>query len=172
MDIKEKVEKALMDSFEDAYVLLDDDDGISGLVVSPRFKGLTAMDRQELIGNVLDGAPAPLTARERRRVLMIAGLTPVEYDSIGPRIRVHQLREFGDGTIEIRLHGRAADAEYVRNVLEKQAGIETTNPNPVPGTNGALKAFRAKGTTADPLTKEKVQRLLERDSYIEVMPNA
>ena len=75
MDVREKVVAALIQAFEPAYVRVEDDDGISGFVVSRKFEGLTALDRQERIDEAQTVAPR-LTKEERRRVLMIAGLTP------------------------------------------------------------------------------------------------
>ncbi len=150
---------------------MEDDDGISGFVVSPRFKGMPTVDRQELIEDALSKAPEPLTPEERRQVLMIAGLTPLEFDAVGAPIRVHKVKEMAGG-VEILLHGRLADAEYVRGALNNEKGVQTFPPKDSPGAPGVLIYFRAKGTKADPLTKEKAIRILKRDRYIEVMPNA
>jgi len=67
MDVKERVEKALSAALGDAYVRLEDDDGISGFVVSSRFKGMPTLDRQGLIDNALGKAdllsPQPRSGR-------------------------------------------------------------------------------------------------------------
>ena len=86
MGIKEKVEQALRRHFEPVEVLLIDEDGITGYVVSSQFKGVTSIDRQRMIDKTLRNADAKLSAAERRKVLMIAALTPIEYDSFGPEI--------------------------------------------------------------------------------------
>ena len=49
MDIRKKIVKALHEPLQAEFIKLDDDDGISGFVVSPRFKGMPTLDRQELI---------------------------------------------------------------------------------------------------------------------------
>ena len=49
MEVKDKVAKALSQSLEDAYISLEDDDGISGFVVSARFNDMPTLDRQGLI---------------------------------------------------------------------------------------------------------------------------
>jgi hypothetical protein len=170
--LKEKIVKVLRRSFPDAYVRLDEDDGISGFLVSPKFTDMSTIDRQALIEQALGSAPDGLTAAEQRQVLMIAGITPQEFDSVGPRIRVHRIREIAGGTVEIVLHGRLADAEYVRGALKNQKGVETTEPKESPGGVGVLMYFRAKGTAANPLTKAKAVRVLKADPYIEVMPNS
>ena len=172
MDIKDKIIKALSQSLRVDYVQLEDGDGISGFVVSPQFEGVATLDRQRLIDDALRKATEPLTPEERRRVLMIAGLAPVEYDAVGARIRVHQVREMASGTIEILVRGGLSDARYVRGALKNQKGVQTTEPKPVTGAHGVLMSFRAKGTKADPLTKEKAIRVLKNDRYIEVVPNA
>jgi hypothetical protein len=172
VDIREKITKALTQALGDAYVRLEADDGISGFVVSPRFQGMPALDRQELIDDALSNARDPLSLDERRRVLMIAGLTPLEFDAVGARVRVHRVKAVKDGTVEVLLHGRLPDAEYVRGVLNNQKGVRTTEPKPVAGAPGVLMSFRATGTPSVPLTKEKIVRVLKSDPYIEVMPHA
>jgi hypothetical protein len=171
VEIKKKIAKALNQSLKDAYVRLEDDDGISGFVVSPRFKGMSSLDRQKLIDDILDHAPDPLNKEERRRVLMIAALTPVEYDAVGARIRVHRVRKKAGGAVEILLHGGLSDAEYIRGAFKTEKGVQTTDPKPSPGAPGILVSFEAKGTEADPLTKEKAIRVLKGYPYIEVLPN-
>lgn len=172
MDVRDKIIKALSDSMVVQYVRLEDDDGITGFVVSPQFQDLSALDRQGLIDNALSSSPNPLTPQEQRQVLMIAGITPEEYESVGARIRVHKVKEMAGGTIEILLHGGLSDAEYVRRALSNQHGVQTTEPKQVPGAVGILVSFRAKGIGATQLTKAKAIRILKSDRYIEVMANA
>ena len=81
MDLKDKTLKALSQSLEPEYMRLEDDDGISGFVVTRLFKGMSSLDRQERIEEILQNAS--LTQEERRQILMIAGLTPEEYDAVG-----------------------------------------------------------------------------------------
>jgi hypothetical protein len=171
VDIRKKIANALSQSLEDAYIRLEDDEGISGFVVSPGFKGMSSLDRQRLIDDILDKAPDPFSKEERRRVLMIAALTPVEHASVGARIRVHKVREKA-GSLEILLHGGRSDAEYIRGALNNQKDVRTTEPKSVPSAPGVLMSFRAKGTGADPLTKERALRVFNDDPYIEVMPNS
>jgi len=171
MDIKNKIMNVLLHGLKAEYIRLEDDEGFSGFVVSRQFEGITALERQGLIDETLRNAPDQLTAEERRRVLMIAGLTPAEYDAVGPRVRVHRVKEKA-GAVEILLHGVLSDAEYIRGVLMNHKGIQTTQPKQVKGASDILMSFRASGTTADPLTKAKVIRVLKKDPYIEVMANA
>ncbi len=170
MDLKDKVLEALFLALQPEYVRLDDDDGISGFVVSRMFEGISTLDRQGNIEEVLQ--KVPLTQEERRRIVMIAGLTPVEYEAVGVRIRVHKVREMAGGVVEILLHGGLSDAEYVRGALNNQKGVRTTDPKPVSGAIGVLMSFRAKGSEANPLTKDKAIRILKKDQYIEVLANA
>ena len=74
--------------------------------------------------------------------------------------------------MEVVLHGRLADAEYVRGALKSQQGVQTSEPKESPGAIGILMSFRAKGSNANPLTKAKALRVLKADPYIEVVPNA
>jgi hypothetical protein len=172
MDIEEKIITAFSQDLTPEYVRLEDDDGISGFVVSRQFKGVSALDRQGLIESALNNAPEPLTRAERRRVLMIAALTPEEYASVGVRIRVRKVKETTGGAVEVLLDGGPSDAEYVRGAFKSQKGVQTTEPKSVPGALGVLMSFRAKATDASPLTKEKAVRALKKDRYIEVMANA
>jgi stress-induced morphogen len=84
MDLKEKVEKALRRHFQVERMKLVDNDGISGFVVSPDFKGVATLDRQHRIARALLDPSVGLTRREQRRVLIIAPLTPVEFDLFVP----------------------------------------------------------------------------------------
>ncbi len=81
MDVKEKVIGALFKALKPEYVRLEDDDGISGFVVSRQFEGISPLDRQGRIEDAVSNAS--LTQEERRQVLLIAGLTPEEYASVG-----------------------------------------------------------------------------------------
>jgi hypothetical protein len=171
VDVKEKIVKALSRLLEDPYIRLEDDERISGYVVSPRFEGMPSLDRQELIDSALNTAPEPLTPAERRRVLMIAGLTPLEFSAVGARVRVHRVRASG-GTVKVVLHGGPSDAEYVRGVFKNQKGVETTKPEYPPGAVGVLMSFEARGPKTDPLTRQKALRLLKSDPYIEILPKA
>jgi hypothetical protein len=169
MELTERIEDALRKSLGAEYVRLENDDGISGFVVSRHFENLSALERQEQIDNALREAAQPLSAEEQRQVLMIAGLTPLEYESVGTRIRVHRIRELNDGWIEVMLRGVYTDAQYVRGALNNQKGVTTTEPEPSPGARGVLMTFRARGTEANPLTKEKTIDLLKADPYIAVV---
>jgi hypothetical protein len=170
MDLKDKIIEAVSRDLAPEYVRLEDDDGISGFVVSRLFKGMSSWDRQGKIEETLQ--KASLASEERRRILMIAGLTPEEYEAVGARIRVHRVKEMPGGAVEILLHGGLSDAEYVRGALNNQKGIQTTDPKPVSGAIGVLMSFRAKGSKANPLTKDKAIGALKKDQYIEVMSNA
>jgi hypothetical protein len=170
MDLKQKIINTLRESLNAEYVLLEDDDGISGFVVSRTFREMSTLDRQEKIEESLQNAS--LAQDERRRVLMIAGLTPEEYDAVGVRIRVKSVTERAKGELEIVLRGGWSDAEYVRGALNNQKGVRTTEPKPVSGALGELMSFRARGTDANPLTKERAVRVLKKDQYIEVLSDA
>jgi len=170
MDLKDKILTALVEPLQPEYMRLEDDDGISGFVVSRVFKGMDSLDRQTRIEEILQNTP--LTREERRRILMIAGLTPQEYDAVGVRIRVHRVRELADGGVEIVLHGGLSDAEYVRGVIGSQKGVQTTDPKPVSGAIGVLRSFEAKRAGANAFTRSKAIQALKKDQYIEVMANA
>jgi acid stress-induced BolA-like protein IbaG/YrbA len=84
MDLKEKVEAALIKSIGPERIQLKDDDGIFGFVVSTEFHGMSAIDRQTLIYDALHNPTSKLTRPELRQVLAIAALTPAEFEVRGP----------------------------------------------------------------------------------------
>ena len=168
MDVREKIIKALSQSFQVDYVRLESVDGISGFVVSPQFEEVATMDRQIAIDEALDKASDPLTAEERRQVLMIAALTPDEYNAVGLPIRIHRVREMAGGAVEVVIRGGPSDAGYVRRTLNNHKGISAAEPKPVPEAVGILMSLRVKGTAGLPLTKAKVLRILKNDRYIDI----
>lgn len=163
MGVKEKALNVLSEVFRPTNIRLEDDDGITGYVVSSRFEGMSALDRQTEIDEALSRS---LTGVEKRHVLAIAGLTPAEFFAVGPRTRIHRVRQLPGGSVEILLRGGHSDSEYVRGAL-KNKGVKTTTPTQDQGVPGFMK-FRA-GTKANPLTKDSVLQLLKQDQYIEVM---
>lgn len=169
MDVREKVLKALRERFEIDHARLDDDDGITGFVVSPGFQGMSSLDRQRQIDLALRQATERLSREDLRQVVMIAALTPVEYDMVGARIRVDDVKELAGGAVEILLQGAGSDARYVRGLLRSQKGVRTTKPKQITDANGTLMSFQAKGTGAAPLTKAKAIGILKSDRYIDVM---
>jgi stress-induced morphogen len=78
VDLKEKVAAALRAAFEPNQLELDDSDGLSGYVISVKFRGLDSVDRQKMIDRVLRAPTAGLSKAELRDVLVIAALTPEE----------------------------------------------------------------------------------------------
>jgi len=71
-----KLEKVLIKRFPaPATVKLEDHDGIIGVITSDAFAGMETIDRQNLIGNVVDSHLAP---KERHQVQVIVGVTPDE----------------------------------------------------------------------------------------------
>jgi len=85
VDLKKKVALALEGAVGDARIRLEDDDGISGYVVSAEFRGMSALDRQILIDKALRSSSFKLSKAERRQILGIAALTPAEFDTLDPR---------------------------------------------------------------------------------------
>jgi stress-induced morphogen len=82
VDLKEKIESALKAAVTATRIRLEDDDGISGFVVSSDFRGMTALDRQILIEKALRHSSVRLTKPELRQILAIAALTPAEYETV------------------------------------------------------------------------------------------
>jgi hypothetical protein len=76
MEIIKKVRSVLTKEFPPPdKVELEDDDGIIGAVISRRFEGLEAIDRIKLIWDLLE---KKLTKDERKRIVTIVAVTPVE----------------------------------------------------------------------------------------------
>lgn len=168
MALTDKIIAALSKALKIEYIRLDADDGISGFIVSSQFVDMSSLDRQALIEDTLQ---AELTPAERRRIVMIAGLTPAEYDEVGARITVHKINELANGKVEVQVQGGVSDAEYVRGALKSVKGVKTNQPRQVPGAVGVLMSFQATGTEASPLTKTKAIHLLQNDPYISLMPS-
>jgi hypothetical protein len=103
---------------------------------------------------------------------MIAGLTPVEYEEVGEKIRVQKVKAVAGGEVEVTVHGGLSDAEYVRGTLKNEIGVRTNEPKHTQGTVGVLMSFRAKGVNGTPLSKAKVVSVLKKDPLIELMPSA
>jgi len=71
-----KLKKALTRRFPaPATVKLEDHDGIIGVITSARFAGMETIDRQNIIGDIVE---TNLSPQERRRVQVIVGVTPDE----------------------------------------------------------------------------------------------
>ena len=72
-----KVDRILRNAFPELEWLdIQDDDGIIGVLVSPTFEGLEAIDRQNMIWDVLDQALEP---DEKRQIQIIVAATPEEH---------------------------------------------------------------------------------------------
>ena len=52
--------------------------------LSAAFEQMSTLDRQQMIDDALRNAADPLSNEEQRQILMIAGLTPQEYEWIRP----------------------------------------------------------------------------------------
>jgi acid stress-induced BolA-like protein IbaG/YrbA len=169
MALADKIIAALHEPLEASYIRLDSDDGISGIVVSEKFNGVTTLDRQRRIDALLESAK-PITPEERRKVVMIAGLTPSEYEAAGARIRVQKIIKRAENDFEIMVHGGRSDADYVRGALNNQKGIKTTEPTQVTDGSGVFMSFHAKGSSANPLSQHAIARILGNDAYVTVLP--
>jgi acid stress-induced BolA-like protein IbaG/YrbA len=84
VDLKEKVAVALKEAIEGARLRLEDDDGISGFVVSAEFRGMSALDRQALIAKARRNSTVKFSKQDRRNILAIAALTQAEFESVDP----------------------------------------------------------------------------------------
>ncbi len=87
-------------------------------------------------------------------------------------IRVHKVRELGDGSIEVAFHGSHVDGTYIQGLLNKDKGASVSEPKQNPGTEGVLMYLTVRGTEANPMSKARVVELLTRDAEVEVMPGA
>lgn len=71
-----KLEKVLTKRFPSpATVKLEDHDGIIGVITSATFARMESIDRQKLIGDIVESRLSP---EERRQVQVIVGVTPDE----------------------------------------------------------------------------------------------
>lgn len=68
-----KLKKVLIRRFPSpATVKLEDHDGVIGVITSPEFAGMETIDRQNLIGGIVEPHLSP---EERRQVQVIVGVT-------------------------------------------------------------------------------------------------
>jgi acid stress-induced BolA-like protein IbaG/YrbA len=79
MDLRQKVERALQAAFDPDEMRLEEDEGLSGYVISQRFRGMEAIDRQRIIYDALHEPSVGLGPDEMRDILAIAALTPEEF---------------------------------------------------------------------------------------------
>lgn len=71
-----KLKKVLATEFPSpATVRLEDHDGIVGVITSKAFAGIDSLERQNLIGQIID---KHLSREESRHVQLIVGVTPDE----------------------------------------------------------------------------------------------
>jgi hypothetical protein len=71
-----KIKRILSEEFPPpAKVSLEDHDGVIGSILSERFQQMDALDRQNLIGEIL---AAHLDQKELRCIQVIVGVTPEE----------------------------------------------------------------------------------------------
>jgi len=78
VDLKEKVTAILREAFAPQEIVLDDGDGLSGYLISERFRGFDSLDRQIMIDRTLRAKAAGLSKADLREILVIAALTPEE----------------------------------------------------------------------------------------------
>ena len=110
-----------------------------------RFKGMSTLNRQQLIEKALNEASDPLTDREKREVLAIAGLTPVEYETVGQQIRIDEItRDRGRTRANPASRSRLSDGNYVATLL-KNAGLDTASPEAVRRNTGVWISIEAGG---------------------------
>jgi acid stress-induced BolA-like protein IbaG/YrbA len=83
VDLKKKVTEALRRTLHADRVILEDDGGISGIVVSGEFQQLASLDRQQIIQKALQDSTLKFTKAELRQILAIAALTPLEFEALG-----------------------------------------------------------------------------------------
>lgn len=80
MEFQKKVSQILKQSFPAPdKVMLRDEDGILGVVISKKFKGVDSLERMNMIWNALD---EKLSAEERDRVVSILAVAPEEKSNL------------------------------------------------------------------------------------------
>lgn len=86
------------------------------------------------------------------------------------RIRVHRVKQFGDGSLEVLIRGGSADATYVSGRLKWEKGVHVSDAKEQEGMSGFvyLVVRGTDGTT--PFTRERAIQLLSGDENIEVVP--
>jgi hypothetical protein len=83
-------------------------------------------------------------------------------------IRVHRVTELADGSLEIMIHGGLVEAEYVSGTLRMSKGVEVLEPALGKGAPEFVYVI-ARGTAANPFTRDSALRSLRGDERIEVI---
>jgi len=78
LHLKEKVAAAVNAAFQPEQLVLDDADGLSGYIISEKFRGFDSLDRQMMIDKALRSPASGLSKPDLREILVIAALTPEE----------------------------------------------------------------------------------------------
>lgn len=82
-------------------------------------------------------------------------------------IRVHRVTELADGALRVMIHGGLSEAEYVSGTLKVSKGVDVSDPVVGKGAPECV-YITARGTSANPLTRDRALRLLLGDEQIEV----
>lgn len=83
-------------------------------------------------------------------------------------IRVHRVKELADGSLQIMIHGGLSEAEYVSGTLKMSKGVAVSDLVVGKGAPECV-YINARGTSANPLTRDSALRLLCADERIQVM---
>lgn len=75
--------------------------------------------------------------------------------------------ELADGASEIIIHGGLVDAGYVAGALKASKGIDVSDPILGQGVSECVYII-ARGTSANPLTRDGSLRMLRGDEQIDV----
>ena len=82
-------------------------------------------------------------------------------------IRVHQVAELADGSLQFMIHGGLSEADYVSGTLKMSKGVDVSDPVVGKSAPGCVYII-ARGTLANPLTRDRALRMLRGDELIEV----
>lgn len=85
-------------------------------------------------------------------------------------IRLHRVKKLADGTLELWLHGREPDAEYVAGRLKHIPDADVSDPYFKSGTTGVFVYLSVRVGRPSTLTTNTLLGTLSGDPEIEIIP--
>jgi hypothetical protein len=164
MEIEEKLMSALRSIQPDSVRLDIDDFGISGVVISATFRGMSGMERQDRIDDCLDREES-FTPEERRRIVFLAAMTPEEYDNVGATIPIYGIERL-DAAVAVRFHGTPSDADYLRGILSRDESLAFDAPKKRESRSGVSLELVVRRRDGGELAVDLVRDLLSRDRIV------
>lgn len=170
MGIAKKISAKIRAELQAEHVRLDEEGGeITGFVVSDCFLGKTSPERQRMISSALQKPDSELTPEEIQQVVLIVGVTPAEYDSVGAPIQVHIEDGPAPASFQLLIRGTISDARYIRDALLENDTLIVDEPYQDPGLAGILISLNVRGKTTEGLSRNELQHIMADVSDVSIL---